>query len=211
MVSNAASSVCTASGLPENPHGDLRGDPERPLRADQQAEQIRSRCVGDSSPPICTSSPIGQHDLRREHVVHGEPVLQAVRAAGVLGDVAADRAHLLTRGIGRVVVAERRDLPGDLEVGDAGLDRDPAVRRCRRSSTRLRRDSAITMPPSTGSAPPDRPVPWPRGTNGTPSRRAQPDDLLHLGRRRLAAPPRPATGAGASARRTRRSAPPAAC
>jgi hypothetical protein len=40
-------------------------------------------------------------------VVHREAVLQAVRAAGVLGDVAADRAHLLTRGIGRVVIAER--------------------------------------------------------------------------------------------------------
>ena len=29
----------------------------------------------------------------------------------------------------------------------------------------------MTMPPATGSAPPDRPVPWPRATNGTPARR----------------------------------------
>ncbi len=28
---------------------------------------------------------------------------------------------------------------------------------------------AITSPPATGSAPPDRPVPWPRATNGTPA------------------------------------------
>ncbi len=28
----------------------------------------------------------------------------------------------------------------------------------------------MTRPPATGSAPPDRPVPWPRATNGTPAR-----------------------------------------
>ena len=31
------------------------------------------------------------------------------------------------------------------------------------------RASEITTPPSTGSAPPERPVPAPRATNGTPS------------------------------------------
>ena len=101
---------------------------QRALRADQQAEQIRARRVRAARCRCCTSSPSGSTASDAEHVVHGEPVLQAVRAAGVLGDVAADRAHLLARRIGRVVVAERRDLPGDLEVGDAGLDRDPPVR-----------------------------------------------------------------------------------
>ena len=57
-------------------------------------------------------------------MVHGEAVLQAVRAAGVLGDVAADRADLLARGVGRVEEAVLRDGPGDVEVGDAGLDDD---------------------------------------------------------------------------------------
>ena len=50
--------------------------------------------------------------------------------------------------------------------------------------TRFSRDSAMTMPPSTGVAPPDRPVPCPRGTNGTSCLRAQTHDLLHLRRRR---------------------------
>ena len=44
-----------------------------------------------------------------EDVVDGEAVLEAVRAAGVLGDVAADRADLLARRIGGVVVARGRD------------------------------------------------------------------------------------------------------
>ena len=42
---------------------------------------------------------VGQHGLDAEHVMHREAVFQAVRAAGVLGDVAADRADLLARRI----------------------------------------------------------------------------------------------------------------
>src|SRR4051812_32194794 len=60
-------------------------------------------------------------------MVRGETVLQAVCATRVLRDVAPDRADLLTGGIGRVVITERRDLPGDLEVGHAGLDDDATV------------------------------------------------------------------------------------
>ena len=52
---------------------------------------------------------VGQHDHGAEHVVDREAVLQAVRAAGVLGEVAADRAHLLARRVGRVVEAVRGD------------------------------------------------------------------------------------------------------
>ena len=71
---------------------------------------------------------VRQHDLRREHVVDGEAVLEAVRAARVLGDVAADRADLLRGGVGRVVEALRRDRARDVEVRDARLDDDlPAL------------------------------------------------------------------------------------
>jgi len=45
-----------------------------------------------------------------------------MRAAGVLGDVAADRADDLARRIGRVVAAERRHPLRDRKVGHAGLD-----------------------------------------------------------------------------------------
>ena len=40
-----------------------------------------------------------------QHVVHRQAVLQAMHAAGVLGDVAADRAGDLARRVGRVVQA----------------------------------------------------------------------------------------------------------
>ena len=38
----------------------------------------------------------------------------------------------------------------------------------------------MTMPSATGSAPPERPVPAPRATNGMPLACADPDDPLHL-------------------------------
>src|SRR5262249_33806554 len=58
-----------------------------------------------------------------EYVVHGQAVLQAVHAARVLGDVAADGAGDLTRWIGRVAETIRRDRFRDGEIAHAGLDR----------------------------------------------------------------------------------------
>ena len=55
----------------------------------------------------------------------GEAVLQAVRAAGVLGHVAADRAHLLARRIRRVEVPVGGHRLRHLEIRHAGLDDDP--------------------------------------------------------------------------------------
>ena len=49
-------------------------------------------------------------------------------SARVLRDVAADRAHLLARRIGRVEVAVVGDRPRDVEVRDAGLDDDALAR-----------------------------------------------------------------------------------
>ena len=70
---------------------------------------------------------VGQHHLQAEHVVGGEAVFQAVHAARVLGDVAADGAGDLRGGVGGVVEALVLDGLGDAEVGDAGLGGDGAV------------------------------------------------------------------------------------
>ena len=115
-------------GCAQQPHDDLRGDPQRALGAEEHPAQVRPgllagvRAEGDHRP-------VGQHHLHLEHVVRGEPVLQAVRAAGVLRDVAADRADLLAAGVGRVVEPVRRGGRGDLQVRDAGLDDGAAVDR----------------------------------------------------------------------------------
>ena len=48
---------------------------------------------------------VDQHHLDAEHVVGGQAVFQAMHAAGILRDVAADRAGDLRGRIGRVVEA----------------------------------------------------------------------------------------------------------
>ena len=53
--------------------------------------------------------------------MHGQPVLEAMHAARILGDVAADRARDLRGRIRRVVHAVRRSRLGHREVRDAGL------------------------------------------------------------------------------------------
>src|SRR5436309_1811795 len=75
-----------------------------------------------SSARSASSLAVRHHDLEPEHVIGRDAVLQRVRAARVVGDVSADRTRLLARGIGRVVVALRPDLPGEVEVHEARLD-----------------------------------------------------------------------------------------
>ena len=123
---------------------------------------------------------VGVDRAHREHVVGGEPVLEAVHAAGVLGDVAADRADRLARGIGRVEQARgarRPPRPG-------GCARPAPPWRCARaaSSDTIRRIVVITSstPSLRGMAPPEMPVPAPRVTTGTPRRAARAHDGAHL-------------------------------
>ncbi len=123
VVSNPASSVRTVSGARSTRTVTRTAIPSVP----SEPTNAPSRSGPSSSRERVTSVAVGEDDVGREHVVDREAVLQAVRAARVLGDVAADRAHLLARGIGRVVVAVGGDGLRDLEVRHPGLDDDPAV------------------------------------------------------------------------------------
>src|SRR5262245_3248006 len=60
--------------------------------------------------------------------MHGEAVLETMRATGVLGDVAADGACALARRIRRVVIAEGRHCVCHLEIRHAWFDGDAEVR-----------------------------------------------------------------------------------
>ena len=177
---------------------------QRAFAADNQPEQIGAGRIGQRAADLHELA-VWQHRVDRKNVVNGESVPQAMRAARVLGDVATDRAHLLARGIRRVVVAVRRDLSRDLEIGDAGLHRHSTIRNVhvehaiepgqadhhatrnrealhRRVRCRDRAQRTARLPWRTSARPPG-PLPLTRA-----ARRA------------------PASGAGAAARRTRRSA-----
>ena len=110
--------------LPHDAKRDLDRHAERALGADDDAEQVRPVVAVDRLPAELEQLAVGEHDLRASHVVHGEPVLEAVGAAGVLGEVAADRADLLARGVGGVEIPLAGDCAGYVEVRHSGLDDD---------------------------------------------------------------------------------------
>ena len=101
--------------------------PSKPFRTGHHAEQVVAFAV-EMRAAEPDHRPVHQHHLDAEHIVGGQPVFQAVHAAGILGDVAADRAGDLRRRVGRVVEAVLLDGVGDAEIGDAGLRDDDAVR-----------------------------------------------------------------------------------
>ena len=125
VVSKNATIVLIASGTGIDAQRDLRADAERALRADERAEQVVAGMV-ELLAAERHDRAVGEHDLEAGDVVRREAVLEAVRAAGVLGDVAADRADDLRRRIGRVEV-RRPDGQRDLGVRHARLDDDALV------------------------------------------------------------------------------------
>ena len=113
-------------GLLQDAHRHLGDDAEQALRPGDDAEQVVA--LGIEMLAADADHFAGdQHDLAAEHVVGGHAVFQAVHAAGILRDVAADGAGDLRGGIGRVVEAFVRDGLADREVRDARLDHRDAV------------------------------------------------------------------------------------
>jgi hypothetical protein len=75
---------------------------EHALGAGHQRQQVEPRRVQGLGADLEQLAVDGDQ-LELQDVVHREPVLQAVHAAGVLGDVAADGAGDLRRRVRRVV------------------------------------------------------------------------------------------------------------
>ena len=65
---------------------------ERALRADEQAGQVVPGDALGGAPAAAQHLAVGEHDRQAEDVLGGDAVLDAAHAAGVGGDVAADRA-----------------------------------------------------------------------------------------------------------------------
>ena len=111
---------------PQQPHPHARDDAEGPLRPDDQPGEIDPGTIGPGGADADQRS-ARQRDLQAEDVVGRDPVRDRVGAAGVVGDVSADTARGLARGIGRVEVAGLADGARDLDVGDPRFDHRDAV------------------------------------------------------------------------------------
>ena len=104
----------------------LGDDAEHALGADHGAGEVVAG-VSRRAPAGPDDAAVGQDDLQTENVIRGDAVLEAMRAAGVLGDVAADGAGFLAGWIGREEEAMAERLFGQLEVDHARLDQRGAV------------------------------------------------------------------------------------
>ncbi len=125
MLSKKATSVRVDSGTGTTRSQTMVAMPRGAVGADERAEQVVAGLV-ELRPTEMDHLTIGQDDFQPGDVVRGEPVLEAVRATRVLGDVAADRAHDLARRVGRVEEV-RRHSHRDRHVGDPRLDAHPPV------------------------------------------------------------------------------------
>ena len=86
----------------------LGDDAERALRADEQPGQVVAGDALDRAPSGAQHPPVGEHDLQAQHVVGGDAVLDAAQAAGVGGEVAADRAPVVAGRVRRIEQPGRR-------------------------------------------------------------------------------------------------------
>ena len=117
--------------LLQDPHRDLGDDAEQAFRSGDDPHQVVARGLGGlaADPDDLARD---QHDLAAEHVVGGHAVFQAMHAAGILRDIAADRAGDLRRRIGRIVKSGMGDRLADGEIGHARARSPP--RGCRNRS-----------------------------------------------------------------------------
>ena len=152
---NVAKKVRVVSGLRRSFSVTSVTIPTSPSEPDERGEQVVARRVRRGAAEL-DDAPVREDHLRGEHVVRREPVLEAVRAARVLGHVPADRADALRGRVGRVVQARRRDGARDVEVDDARLDADPAVREIHLEDAAHPRerddDGALDRPGAAGEA-----------------------------------------------------------
>jgi hypothetical protein len=99
----------------------LGDNPKLALRADHQAEKIQSAGIQMRATELDDLA-IERHHRQAEDIIGGDAIFQAMRAARIHADIAADRAGELGRRIGRVEKAVCKDRVGNRQIGDAGLN-----------------------------------------------------------------------------------------
>ncbi len=102
--------------------GHFGDDRKHAFAADQHGQQIQTGRIGRERAEFDDFALHGD-GAHAQHVVHRQTVFEAVNAAGILRDVATDRAGNLRRRVRRVIQAVRRGGLGDGQIAHAGLDR----------------------------------------------------------------------------------------
>ena len=115
-----------ALGGAEDADDDFGDDAQLTLGPDDEAQEIQPGGIKMRAAQLHHRA-IDEDEFGAEDVVGGDAVFQAMRAAGVHGDVAGDGAGELARRVRGIEEAAARDGAGDGDVGDPGLDGGDAV------------------------------------------------------------------------------------
>ena len=105
---------------------DLGDDAQKALGAGDDAKQVIAAGI-EMLAADAHDLAGDQHHFEAEQIVRGHAVFQAMHAAGIFRDIAADGAGDLRGRIGRVIEAFAFHGVGDAEIGDAGLHHDDAI------------------------------------------------------------------------------------
>ena len=105
---------------------DLGRDAEHTLASGEEPDEVVAVGI-DRGPSEVEQLALRRHDDEAQDVPRRRAVAEAVGASGVVRDVAADRAGLLRRGVGRVEQAMLCACGGQVDVDHAGLDAREAV------------------------------------------------------------------------------------
>ncbi len=108
--------------LRDQAKNNLRQNRERALRADEQVRQVVADDVLYRLTAGLDDLAGRQHGFGAEHVLFRHAVLECARAAGALGDVAADDRLFQARWIGRIEQADALDRILQIAGDDVGLD-----------------------------------------------------------------------------------------
>ncbi len=77
-------------------------DAEEPFGTDEQPREIEAGFVFVRAAAKARHGTVREHDFESEHVITRDAIFEAPRAAGVGGNVAAERAIGAARGVGRI-------------------------------------------------------------------------------------------------------------
>lgn len=113
-------------GFGEEAEGELGGDAEESFATAEEAEPIGA-ILFEAWVAERDEFAGGEDDASGEDMVAGHAVFEAVCAAGIEGDVAADGADLLAAGVGGEVETVRGGGLGDVEIDDARFDDGDAL------------------------------------------------------------------------------------
>ena len=105
---------------------DFHRDAEAALRSHEEPRQVEFAGVEPAVSQVHPAA-VREHHVQPPDVAGGDTVLEAVGPARVLGDIAADAAGALRRGIRGVVEAVGPGRRREMGVDDSGLDARPPV------------------------------------------------------------------------------------